>query len=362
MLSQEIFKIEMAQEDHISEAWLSLGEQLIKECQLSQYVLESGSTNSVSTWNRILDFLNRILNRFIAWIRKGHLKEAKKILMKMKQSDRYSNRNREILDETMNTKFWNMSWYTNNVTNVMVTFRNTRAMQMLMRGDVKTTYDRNTSAILSEVEQSKKNLNEAYKAMISDDHKPESTVMEHDMIDEIIRNVIDFGINTVYEDLRKSREAISIIKKTELKDNQFDDSKNVAQQWTHILTILGQCITEELRILQKTADVLVHGALSQANPITREGDRSVVEKNYTLGKLKKTLREDIFNNYSNADTHGVRITLNDVHNENGKCYIKLIWMNNSGTNETKIISCDDINLDIRNFVNAHNPVHLADVR
>jgi hypothetical protein len=223
------------------------------------------------------------------------------------------------------------------------------------------SYDRNTSAILSEVEQSKKNLNDAYKAMISNDHKPETDIIGHDLIDTII-GLCDFGINIVYENLRKSREAISIIKKTELEDRKFDDSKDVAQQWTHILTILGQCITEELRILQKTADVIVHGALSQANPITRQGDRSVVEKNYTLEKFKKTLREDIFNKYSNADTNGVQITLNDIHNENGRCYIKLIWMDDSGTNETKTISCDEINLDIRNFVNAHNPVHLADVR
>ena len=356
--------IGVLEEKYTLDVLMSMGHQLMKEYQLSEYcsdddyVMESGSnnTNATSLLRRAADFFTRILTQFIGWIRKGQLKEAKKKLLAMKKSRITSNHNKPDGEEEMNTVFWNLNWYQRNVVPVIQDFNTSPLMDMIANGLI-TNYDRNNvQQHITRAERDQRRLSNLYKRMISPNHRPAPTIFTHKMIDTLIGDTIDFGINDIYKNLVKSKDAIRTIKHAEAHQVKEDDSRRVSQQWTRALTVFGNCCAEVLRILQTIANVLVYGGIKQSNPISRSGQYSGVEKNFTLDKFKKLLRDEIFAKHPQAASHGVTAEFHDEYNEKKKCYIRLEWPGGHS-----ITSCDGINTSLSHFIDSHHIIMSSDV-
>lgn len=366
-----ISQIEMEQDISQTEVLIALGDQLIKESMMLQYIQEADD-DSVSIFQRAVDFFSRILNQFISWLRRGTLKEAKKKLEKMKDHHAFSNKHTPEGQEHLNTVFWDLDWFKANVTDPLHRFHQTPLIRMITEGQIKANYDRDNTAVDTKTaEDSFSALRKVYENMKSSDNKPKPMMMQHGKgdakiegkLDWIIHNFIDFAINDVYDNLKKCKEAIKVIKDTELKEKKYDDSKNVSQRWGHLLTLLAKCFAEEMRICQLVANVVVNGAIKQASPITSENDAKVkVYKNLTLDQFKTNCKE-IFSQHPDVASSGIVPTMHDKTNKDSKCHIELHYTT-GGKNLLNYISCTDINPTIKKFINtynASNPIMPEDV-
>lgn len=353
--------IETMEEYYATNVLITMGENLIKEMALAEYTMEAAQP--VNIIRRAADFFNRAITRFIAWIRKGQLIRAKKRLEKMKTDERYSNIHTPVGSEHMSTIFWKMPWLNKNVLKVLQEFNNSQLVKMITDGHVKTLYDRNHGGHLTAANRYMNNLRGAYQKMTSNSVEMIPVAENHKVIDQILNDVIDYAINDVYDNLTKTRDAIRVIRDTELNEKQHDDSRNMAQQYSHILTVLGNCFLEEMRIVQTIANVLINGAHQQASPLRSKDDqRRPIINNLTLNRFFQEL-DDLFTQKP-ASKSGVTVHImneDDAVRGNAACHIQLYWVDGGNTYRW-YISCNKIQDAVKDFLRKHSTITPADIR
>lgn len=357
-MCDKMINLDVMQEYYSTNVLIAMGENIIKETALAEYTMEAA--DSVNVFRRAIDFFSRVINRFIGWIRKGQLTRAKKTLEDMKKNPRYSTTNTPADHEHLSTMFWDMSWLNHNVLRVVRDFNNSAIVKMVSDGHVKALYDRNANGHRTAVANSRRQLREAYERMTAPSVRMVPLAANHKMIDNVLNNVIDYAINDVYDNLVKTRSAIRVIRDAELHEKQLDDSRNMAQQYAHVMTILGECFVEEMRIVQAIANMLIHGARKQASSLTRENDqRRTIIRNITLNEFFEEVRA-VFNQKPAARTSGIWARILD-ENDPSKCRIELYWVDGGNTRKW-YISCKKINDSIKNFIARHDPIMPRDIR
>jgi hypothetical protein len=342
--------IETIEEYYATNVLLEMGNNLVKEMALAEYTMEAAQP--VNIIRRAADFFSRVITRFIGWIRKGQLTRAKKRLEKMKTNSRYTNTHTPAGEEHMSTVFWDMTWLNKNVIGVLHDFNNSQLVKMITDGHVKTLYDRNVAGHVTAANQYRDRLHRSYQRMTSNSVRMIPVAQNLKILDQIIDGIINYAINDVYDNLVKSRDAIRVIRDTELDEKQLQDSRNMAQQYAHVMTILGNCFVEEMRIIQTIANVLINGARQQASPLlSRNDQRRPIIDNLTLNRFFEEL-DNVFTQKP-ASRNGIDAIIRDEDkNDNSKCRIELYWNDNNRIVRW-YISCNKIQSAVKTFINQH---------
>lgn len=360
--------IDLYQEQASNQVLLSIGDALLKEVVLVEYatdlVLEDGERASLL--NKALDFISRVITRFLAWIKKGQLKWAKKHLenLQNRRTGGYNNMYQYAYERTLYTRFWDKKFYDTEIEQVIDEFLKLPIAKMINDGTVQGNYDRDVKKHITIIETMEKKLKEADVKLKKTEAYP--VTWDHaGQLKEMLASIDKAG-TTVYNDLKKSFDSIKIVRNAE-KNRGHDDSKTVSEQYTHLMTLLGKCYLQEMTIMQHVAAMLTSGCeLRRINFGGATGgkfDKQFVIENITLEQLFEQCRLT-FNANPDIKTRGLLIYGLRIDASHYCIYLIDNYNLNDPTQlRGRVIGCKSVSQPINAFIKKHDmvPIMPADV-
>ena len=263
----------------------ALMDELIKESAICEYKYEDvGAVDAVPTFERAIDFIKRIITRFIAWIKNGQIKRSLEVLEKMGKdknfTDTFSN------NPTLYTICYPEKWLDEKLVPAINEFTNSKLFKLISDGTIKLEHDRDAIELAKSrgemlyCEKRFAKLNEELKSL-----KP---VKIDDAEAASLVKVLKIANGSFYEMLVRSYDAIKVVKKAEFKEIDDVRSKQVNQQIVQALSLFGRNALSCMNFYQKIVKMLVKGCAVRA--ISINGQPKVFN-DITLEQLKDICRE-----------------------------------------------------------------------
>ena len=263
----------------------ALMDELIKECAICEYKYEDvGAVDSVPTFERAIDFIKRIITRFIAWIKNGQIKRSLEVLEKMSKdgnfTDTFSN------NPTLYTMCYPNKWIEDKLVPAVTDFTNSKLFKLISDGTIKLEHDRDAVELAKA--RGEMMYCEKRFAKLNDELKSLKPVRIDDAGADSLIKVLKNASGTFYEALVRSYDAIKLVKKAEFKEIDDVKSKQVNQQVIQALSIFGRNALSCMNFYQKIVKMLVKGCATRA--ISINGQPKVYD-DITLEQLKDICRE-----------------------------------------------------------------------
>ena len=331
---------------------MEMGRQLMKE---SCYICNSGETevfteaSKVNIFRRAFDFVKRPIVKFLAWLKKGNLKKIRERLEKLIQNPRKNNmyQNDNDLREVY-TYVYSPTFINNTLNPTVEAFMNLDLVRIINSGNVRN-FDRSAmDRYISELTQMERNFKKITTRM---------TGVGPSRIDRLSTNQVKLAIKGtikwcefcetgVYNELQHCYEAIKIVQKDE-KEINLGDSKDISQQYTRALTVMGECYLHIMTVCQKIAELYLTGASKRT---MSKKDKTKGSKNLTVREIYDALRDE--NN--DAATNGVYLSMTKLDDEHFR--VDVYYKTSSGTwrKSKNPIPCDQITNAARSYIANHS--------
>ncbi len=280
------FNMNLIEQDIAETQVLSaLMDELIKESAICEYKYEDvGAVDSVPTFERAINFIKRIITRFIAWIKNGQIKRSLEVLEKMGKdknfTDTFSN------NPTLYTMCYPEKWLDDKLVPAIGDFVNSKLFKLISDGTIKLEHDRDAI----ELAKSRGEMIYCEKRFtkLNDELKSLKPVKIDDTEARSLVKVLRLASGNFYDALVRSYDAIKLVKKAELKEIDDVRSKQVNQQIVQALSLFGRNALSCMNFYQKIVKMLVKGCAIRAISITGQPK---VFNDITLEQLKDICRE-----------------------------------------------------------------------
>ena len=342
----------------------AMGNQLMKECC---YICNSNDDAEIFTeasdinfFRRAIDFLNRILIKFIAWIKKGQLKKLgeklEKLLKDPKRNNFYQDDN-DLLREFY-TRAYSSIFIIGELNTAVADFYNLDLVKIIDIGpsitpvDVKSFDRSKLDTYISELLKAEKKFKRISSRMTGETPRSVERADENKMRIAIKGTIgwIEIMTNKGYDTLNKCFKAIKIVQKNE-KELNLKDSKDVSKKYTRAMTIMAECFLHLMTITQKIGSLYVTGSTKRR---FSKDNKTIGYKNLTVQNIYTELAKE-FNDNSDADANGVYLGMKKLDDEHFRVEIffqtstSLAW-----TKSKHYIPCDQISNAARSYIRSHS--------
>lgn len=281
------FDINLIEQDIAETQVLSaLMDELIKESAICEYKYEDvGAVDSVPTFERAINFIKRIITRFIAWIKNGQIKRSLEVLEKMSKDKNFTD-TFSTSNPTLYTICYPNKWIEDKLVPAINDFTNSKLFKLISDGTIKLEHDRDAV----ELAKSRGEMMYCEKRFtkLNDELKSLKPVRIDDTGADSLVKVLKIASGTFYEALVRSYDAIKLVKKAEFKEIDDVRSKQVNQQVVQALTVFGKNALSCMNFYQKIVQMLVKGCAIRAISIN---GKPKVFNDITLEQFKDICRE-----------------------------------------------------------------------
>jgi len=349
--------VQVYHDEEVSESAIALqelGNSLIKECVMSQdrygdTFMES--SDGVGLGRRVLDFFTRCVTKFMAWIKKGQIKRAREKLEEIKKDP---SKNNLYYKEDGGYEMYTYIYpndFVKECTNKMEAVYKIPIFDLIKKGNVTQFDSVKIKDYIEKLEDAQSDLKGLQKRMTSlfdsAKVKPEKGNVNHYDIDCLIK-ALEYAETVTYPYLQHCYDAIKIVKKDE-KEKDFDDAKEVSQQFTRAMTLMGQCLLSIMTIYQKFAQTYITGStrrqFSKDDKVSRYG-------NLTLDELYGEL-DEVFDDSDEATRYGIYMRIHEVDKKHYS--VELYYPDTTGVvNNNGHIPCSGFKDATEKFIKAHS--------